>query len=287
MQRSADIPWWIKIGAKIVLRRVPVPNAWWRSVGVFRHGNMDAFDYATDVVTRHLNRMTTEERLDSKTVLELGPGDGVATAVIIAALGGRAILIDTGDYADMTVDVYRELSRELQRRKGCAIDLEDAGSINDILAKCSSQYLTEGITSIRKVVSGSVDYIFSQAVLEHVRANEFLETMCELRRVLRPGGVCSHRVDLRDHLGGSLNNLRFSRRVWESSFFSDSGFYTNRIRFSEMNRLFQRAGFSVQIEHVDRWQKLPLPRNKLASEFRRFSDEDLTVSGFDVVLRPV
>ena len=61
----------------------------------------------------------------------------------------------------------------------------------------------------------------------------------------RRDGICVHRVDLNDHLGGRLNNLRFTDAIWESVLFRESGFYANR----------------------------------------RLTDEDLLVSGFDLVLR--
>jgi SAM-dependent methyltransferase len=131
-----------------------------------------------------------------------------------------------------------------------------------------------------------VDFIMSQAVLEHVRRREFVDVVQHLRRVLRPDGVCSHRVDLKDHLSDALNNLRFSERVWESTFMAGSGFYTNRIRYSEMLQLFRRAAFDVEVVNVDRWARLPTPRGRLSEPFRHLSDEDLRVSGFDVVLRP-
>jgi SAM-dependent methyltransferase len=139
--------------------------------------------------------------------------------------------------------------------------------------------------SLSSIETGTVDLIFSQAVLEHVRKHEFLDTMRECSRVLIPEGVASHRVDLKDHLGGSLNNLRFSERVWESEFFVRSGFYTNRIRFSEMIALFEDAELIVEICEVRRWEHLPVKRSSLSKSFLCFSDEDLTVSGFDVLLR--
>ena len=65
-----------------------------------------------------------------------------------------------------------------------------------------------------------------------------------------------------------------------------SGFYTNRIRFSDMIRQFKSAGFSVETVEVNRWDELPIPRKRLGREFVSLLDEELTVSGFDVVLRP-
>jgi hypothetical protein len=106
----------------------------------------------------------------------------------------------------------------------------------------------------------------------------------ELRRIQRQDGVSSHRVDLRDHLGGALNNLRFRERTWESGFVSRSGFYTNRIRYTEMLKLFREAGFEVEVTNVERWTHVPTACHKMATPFRDLSEEELTVSGFDVLL---
>ena len=145
--------------------------------------------------------------------------------------------------------------------------------------------MTEGLESLRQIEGESVDLIFSQAVLEHVRRWEFLETMQQCRRILKPGGICSHQVDLRDHLEGGLNNLRFSERVWESKFFAESGFYTNRIQYSQMLEMFGRAGFRVQVTDVRRWEILPTQLNNLAREFSALPEDELCVSSFDVLLR--
>ena len=93
-------------------------------------------------------------------------------------------------------------------------------------------------------------------------------------------------MDLKDHLGNALNNLRFSEGIWESPWMSKSGFYTNRIRFSEMLNIFQNAGFSLQLEQVDRWEQLPTPRRKMTTAFSSLPDDELCVSGFDTLLRP-
>jgi hypothetical protein len=122
-------------------------------------------------------------------------------------------------------------------------------------------------------------------VLEHVRKGDFLETMRECRRILKMGGICSHQIDLRDHLGGGLNNLRFSSNIWESELFASSGFYTNRIRYSQMLDFFVQANFQVEVSSVGHWSQPPTPRNRLAKEFSSLSDDDLSVYQFDVVLR--
>jgi len=106
----------------------------------------------------------------------------------------------------------------------------------------------------------------------------------ELRRIQRSDGVSSHMISITDVLGGRLNDLRFSERVWESEFMASSGFYTNRIRYSQFLNYFTEAGFVAQVYRLARWKTLPTPRSKMAREFQRLPDSDLQVSGFDVYL---
>jgi len=280
-----QIPWWLKIGAKLVLSRLPVDYAFWQRLRLFRHGDMDSSEYAIEVFDQHVGRAGCAAELSGKTVLELGPGDSVATAVIAAAHGARALLVDSGRFSRSDIQPYRDLGRALIRRGLTPPTLSNCHSLDDLLRACDSTYISNGIVGLRNVDSESVDLIFSQAVLEHIRRREFLEMMQECRRVLRRNGVCSHTVDLRDHLGGALNNLRFSERLWESEFFVRSGFYTNRISFESMKRIFKTAGFEVVVDTVRRWDRLPTPRQSLSKEFLALPDEELCVSGFQVILR--
>lgn len=277
------IPWWCKIIAKVVLSRLPFGYGFWQRLGLFRHGNMDTSKYAIDVFDSHVERAGLTGRLTGKAILELGPGDSIATAIIAIAHDASAILVDTGAFVRTDIGPYLELQRVLAE-KGCMPpDLAGCRTIQDILSICKVRYLTDGLTSLKKIESNTVDLIFSQAVLEHIRRGEFMETMKQCHRILRPDGVCSHRVDLRDHLGGALNSLRFSARRWESEFFASSGFYTNRIQYSQMLQIFSDVGFTSDVIEVRRWKSPPTPRNKLAQEFRGIPDDELCVSGFDVL----
>lgn len=279
------IPWWLKIGFKIVLSRVPVNYKFWQSVGLFRHGEMDQSAYALDIFRLHVERAGLGERLSGKTVLELGPGDSVATAIIAASCGAKSVLIDAGDFASKDLHYYRYLETYLTRLGLSPPDLSGAKNLDDILELCNSQYLTRGLRSIEGVKSESIDLIFSQAVLEHVRHREFFETMSNCYRVLSVDGMASHRIDLKDHLGGGLNNLRFRESLWESEFFAKSGFYTNRIRYPQMISSFESVGFEINFLELDQWDELPINRSHLDSTFSGITNDDLRVSGIDVVLK--
>jgi SAM-dependent methyltransferase len=131
----------------------------------------------------------------------------------------------------------------------------------------------------------SIDYCWSNAVLEHIPAAQFEQMAYEIFRVLKPGGISVHRVDLKDHLGGGLNNLRFSAATWESPLFRSSGFYTNRIRYSEMVALFEGAGLVCRTPRVLRWHELPIKREKLDASFCSVTNDDLLVNEFDIILK--
>ena len=276
------------MGVKIPLSRLPVAYAIWKRVGIFEHGRMDEPAQAFAVFMEHFEKAGMGRRADvGFTVLELGPGDSLLSALAAYGVGASgSYLVDAGSFATTDLGPYQAMTALLSAKGMRVPDLASAGSVADILALCSAQYLTSGLASLRTIPSQSMDFIWSNAVLEHLRAAEFLDTFRELRRILRPHGVCSHTVDLKDHLGGALNNLRFSKRFWESDLIAQSGFYTNRIRYSAMLDLFREAGFEVAEADVKRWESPPTSRRRLAKEFRGLADEDLCVSGFDVVLRP-
>ena len=259
----------------------------WHRAGLFRHGAMASPDYALKVFRGHLERAgLSAGDLAGRVGLELGPGDSLFSALILRSYGAAgAVLVDADDFASHDMAAYRSMVQLLAREDLSPPALDGIGDRGALLRLCEARYLTEGLESIRGLPSDSVDFMWSQAVLEHVRRGSFLETMKELRRVLKPDGLASHRVDLQDHLAGALNNLRFSEARWESPFFAEAGFYTNRIQYGEMLGLFEEAGFAVEALGCRRWERLPTPRRALDPQFRDLPEQELNVRGFDVLLR--
>jgi SAM-dependent methyltransferase len=287
MSVKALVPWRAKIAAKIVLSRLPFGPSFWQRMSLFQQGGMEDPSYALEVFSRHFERFDHARGDDDFAVLELGPGDTASSALIAYAHGAaRTYLVDAAPFAIRELKPYFALAEVLGKRGLRVPDLSAVESFEELLLACGATYETDGLASLRAIPDRSIDFAWSHAVLEHVRRAEFLETLQELRRVLRPRGVCSHCVDLKDHLGEALNNLRFTEWVWESGLMADSGFYTNRIRYSEMLGLFREAGFDPDVVRLARWPRLPTPQKKFSPSFAGLSDAELRVSGFDVVLRP-
>jgi SAM-dependent methyltransferase len=279
------VPWWAKILVKLVLSRLPVAYALWRRLGIFRHGYMSDLDYAEDVLRQHLQRAGLAN-LTGRTVLELGPGDSLLSGLVAQAHGAaRTILVDVGRFAEHNPAVYVQAAVSLRARGAVAPNLPPGAVLAEVLEAYATTYLTNGLESLRTLPSGIVDFAWSQAVLEHVRRREFDAVMRELYRVLSAGGVSTHRVDLKDHLGASLNNLRFPDRVWEREWVAAAGFYTNRMSREDIVYVAREAGFDVEVTATRTWAAVPLPRSVLAQQFRTRTDDQLRIHGFDLVLR--
>jgi SAM-dependent methyltransferase len=281
-QRSL-VPWRAKLAMKLVLSRLPLDYQVWKRIGIFKHGRMEDPGYAFTVCKVHFDQFLPSSPRPF-TVLELGPGDSAGSALVARALGASDVfLVDVGPFARKDAGLYRSIQTDLLRRGLRCPDFGNVATFAEILGACNASYLTEGLQSLRTLPDRSVDFVWSHAVLEHVLRDDFAALQQQLRRILRSGGMCSHQIDLRDHLNMRLNSLRFSRDRWESKSFVHSGFYTNRLRVTEILDSFSRAGFQKRIVHETRWSKVPISRTKLAPEFQTLSDDELRVSGFHLI----
>jgi SAM-dependent methyltransferase len=278
--------WAIKILAKLLLSRLHFPYSFWRRLGLFRHGRMDAADYASRVFAEHARNAYPEGLPQRATILELGVGDSLASALVAYGYKARQVyLADVGAFARTDPQLYKSLADSLAHSGFDVPDISEASTLEEILRRCNATYLTHGLASLRDIPDNSVDFVFSQAVLEHIRKEEFAATLLELRRILRPTGRASHVIDFKDHLDQGLNHLRFPERVWESRMMARSGFYTNRIQAPSMLKIFEHCGFeNLRVHKEWRWPALPTPRAALDRSFRQMSDADLLVSCIQVTM---
>jgi SAM-dependent methyltransferase len=285
--RGAPAPWWGKIAAKVVLARVLPSYRSRKAFGLFLHGNLDhnIGQHAAFVA----NVLAQHERCGggpARALLELGPGNSLGTALFAAARAvERTWLVDVGDFASDDMALYRDIARMAEAEAPGFTARVDLTGRAAMLASLNATYLTGGVASLAEIPSRSLDVILSTAVLEHVRRGEFAKLAAEMLRVLRPGGTAYHEVDLMDHLGGALNNLRFSEETWESALLADSGFYTNRIRCREMVTALAAAGFETAVTRIARWPALPTPRGALSEPFRALPEDELRIANFGVLLR--
>lgn len=258
---------------------MPVSGSVWKKVGIFEHSQDDNQEY---ILSTFLKAKKLLGNRKEYTCLELGPGDWLGTAIVAKAYGAKkTYLVDIGRFAQWSSDYYRKFV-EL-----CPQDLLqdlDLSSEQLMLRSCSAEYMVEGLKSLEQIPTCSVDLIFSSAVLEHVRRDEFEETMKELRRALKKDGLVFHGVDLQDHLGGGLNHLRFSPEFWESDWIYKSGVYTNRTRFKEMVSIMENCGFTLLRHRTEKWTEEVLSRAKMDKTFRALPEDEFLIKTVEVEL---
>lgn len=214
-----------------------------------------------------------------KTVCELGPGQHLSHAFIEYIMGAeKEYLLEIADFAHVGDSITsKELDlKQFNSMEERGLPEPDKGETREsYLGKINAIYSTDGLKGYRKVPDGSVDYCFSFSVLEHVRKNIFIETVKEMYRFMKKGGVCYHTVDYKDHLGGKKNQLRFPESVWEDEIHYAMDNYTNRISCSDMCEIMKEVGFTIKSVKRRKFRKPPISRKHINDLFQDISDEDL------------
>ena len=124
--------------------------------------------------------------------------------------------------------------------------------------------------------SGLIDFVFSQAVMEHVDAVE--DIYAALYRWLRPGGMMSHTIDYRSHGCARKwsGHWAISDPVWKIMR-GKRAYFLNRWPHSAHVDAMKRAGFRIVAESIR--HDSPIPRERVSRRFRSFSDDDFQTSG--------
>ena len=281
-------------------------------------GGSDSARYCYSVWLRHLvlaadSGMNTHPR----TVAELGPGDslGMGLAALLSG-AGRYYAFDVVPHADVlrNLAVFEELVQLFRRREPIpdaaefplaapllrdysfpaailtpermrlALDPARLDAIRASMRNCASgdsliQYRAPWFSD-QVIERGSVDMIFSQAVLEHVdQLREVYECM---HQWLAPGGFLSHQVDLQCHGWASEWNghWTYSDLMWKLVRGKDS-WLINRQPASTHIALIEASGFrTLRVERTQ--QESHITRAQLARRFRDMPEEDLRTSGLFV-----
>ena len=98
----------------------------------------------------------------------------------------------------------------------------------------------------------SIDLVHSNNTFEHIYPGILAGLLQEFKRVVRPGGVHSHFIDLSDHFAHFdpsitiYNFLRFSPVAWR--WIDNSIQPLNRLRISDYRRLYREAGIPIDAE---------------------------------------
>ncbi len=248
-----------------------------------------------------------------RSVLEIGPGVNLGALFTFAASGARAAGVDVAPLPRPADGFYEALRDYLFAVEGFAwwrsfaeqqpgrVDFPSVSSFPSASALLSSIDYRSFVSSDKlPFPGGSFDLVYSVAALEHMPEPE--GTVAEIARVLAPGGLAIHEIDLKHH--GSEDPLRFlefSDEEWRrratpyGSDLSlrtilDGGFsgevFCNRLRSADWKSLFERAGFAVErVEPVIVLDASAVRPERFADPFRTLPIDELTILTIRVVGR--
>ncbi len=189
------------------------------TVGGIRRADMtvaDAVVYTGKIFTKIDDFVAGHGGWNGKRVLEIGPGDSLATELRCLAAGAAsycavdrfAVRVDPVFEQDVFRGVADRMSTAAATR--CADVLESVAETEgfpvngDRFAYHNNLPIEYAPDSLGEE---AFDIIFSNAVLEHVA--DVAGTLAACRRLLRPGGVMLHEVDLRSHQTYEKHALQF------------------------------------------------------------------------------
>lgn len=268
--------------------------------------------YCYSVYLRHL-RMIAAAGLPAgfRTVAEIGPGASIGTGLAALAAGAeRYHGFDIKDYGANpdNAALFDDIANLFAARAPIpGTDefptikpvLPDHGFPEDILTEARLEKalnperraaIREGLArpdgparyaapwfDTARMEPGSVDWIFSQAVMEHV--DDLPGTYAACRDWLAPGGVMTHQIDYKSHGTAPEWNghWAYSQTAWRMVR-GARPYLVNRQPHSAHLRAMTNAGFEIltvlPVERND-----GLPREKLAQSHRDLPEADLTVAG--------
>jgi SAM-dependent methyltransferase len=234
------------------------------------------------------------------TFFEFGAGWDLAIPLAYALLGvGRQVLVDIRPSARVelvsdTIAVFERLRPELEESAGR--ELHDLGgavsSLTELESRFGIRYLAPCDARDTGQPGGTVDFVSSTDTCEHIPPADLAAIFAECRRLLRPGGAFSCRIDLQDHYSyfdPSLSRyhfLRFSDRTW--ALVNSPLHYQNRLRAPDYLRLVREAGFELVVENPsgpNERGRAELETLPLAERFRGYSVDDLGVTVLSFVAR--
>jgi SAM-dependent methyltransferase len=278
-----------------------------------RAGANDSLFYAHRVFAE-TDALARRHGLSSpRSVLEIGPGVNLGALFTFAASGARAAGVDVAPLPPIPDGFYETLRDYLLAVEGFAwwrsfaepqpgrVDFPSVSSFpfaSDLLA--SIDYRSSVSSDSLPFASGTFDLVYSIAALEHVPDPE--GTVAEIARVLKPGGLAIHEIDLKHH--GSEDPLRFlefSDEEWRRRAtpygtdlslrtILDGGFsgevFCNRLRSADWKRLFESAGLGVErVEPVIVLDVSAVRPERFLDRFRALPLEELTILTIRVVGR--
>ena len=229
--------------------------------------------------------------LEGKHVIEYGPGDLPAVAILMVAFGAESIVcVDRFPLVRISLTNQRVLDLMLasldapqrERAKQCFRVAGDyASGLNP--ERIRYQIHPKGLSGMK----AWADLLISRAALEHV--NDLDATFEDMRQAMKPQAWSVHQVDLKSHGLHRLNPLDFlTWPAWLWKLMYGYKGFPNRLRVDSYRRILHRMGMKIiglKPTLLASQEDIQAIRPHLCRSFRTVSDVDLSWLGFWLVFR--
>jgi SAM-dependent methyltransferase len=279
--------------------------------------------YCYSVFLRHLVMLDrTGAPTDPRVVAEIGPGASIGAGLAALLAGADTYYgfdIKAYHHGDRTAAVFDELVALIKARAPVP-DEQELPNIKPVLddhrfpghvlteARLARALAPERVARLRRALlegggdpdspityqapwfeaarirPGTVDWIFSQAVMEHV--DDLAATYRACRAWLAQGGVMSHQIDFKSHGTAEAWNghWAYSDAAWR--LVRGARLYlVNRQPHSAHRKALEGAGFEILLD-LPVTRRDGLGREQLAPRYRALDDADLVTAGAFIIARP-
>jgi SAM-dependent methyltransferase len=256
-----------------------------------------------DDIARFLTSIDPPVDVRGKRILEVGTGWDAIHALVLSILGASSVT--TYDHVrhvrfDLAMQGLQEIARHPMIAAAVRLDesarerLDDllgATDLDDLLARGRITYVAPGDATTSGLAAGSIDIVYSHAVLEHVTDKVVDAFLTESQRVLVPGGVILAVIGIGDHYTSvdpsltMVNFLKYPEWLW-ALLVKNKISYHNRLREKDFLDRFERAGARVlwKFSRVDDRDVEAARTMRVNRRFAGLTPEQLAVSRTDVVL---
>ncbi|MDQ2982982.1 MAG: class I SAM-dependent methyltransferase [Actinomycetota bacterium] len=234
---------------------------------------------------------------------EFGAGWDLVIPLTYYALGvERQLLVDIRpsirlELVNATIAQHARLRDRIEEQAGHELrplGVEPIRDVKELERRFGITYYAPRDARETGLPADSVDFATSTDTAEHVPEQDLSRILAESRRLLRPDGALSWRVDMQDHYSyfdrsvSRYNFLRFSDRRWGAV--NSTLHYQNRLRYPDYLRLVREAGFELLAERPSRPTEEDLTALRsveLARRFRDYDPDELGVKTLGIVARPL
>ncbi len=249
-----------------------------------RAKNWERIETYNSIFTKYKNVVKGD--LKNKTILEIGSGDQIYTALFFLAAGADKVLLVepkiniTGEKLSTSLKKFRVFSKQ------SLVTEEDC---NEKLLMFSE------MSSIPDLYNSSIDYVFSRLVLEHF--DDLSSFFKSTYRLLNDTGMSYNAVDLSDHTYHIFNKLKltewiFKKRALFHLRYSDETFeklnddkcFMNRQLLPVYFELAEKHNLVIYVPHKNLFKKTRI-HNDVLSKFKSRIPEDIFVTYFQMELR--